>query len=106
MATVLNVMPSGGTKTSSVKAWSLGAEPPMTLARITTISTRISVTESPSMLSSVRVATRMSPNASHATSTIATRPMISQSTSPAPIPSRNPWPNSPTSAAEAIVNSV
>ena len=106
IATVENGMPPGGEKTSSVNSWSLGAEPPSTLAKITTISTRISVTEMPSMLSSVRVATRMSPNARMPTNTIATSPMISQSTSPAPSPSRKPWPNSPTSAADAIVNSV
>ena len=32
--------------------------------------------------------------------------MITQSTLPAPSPSRNASPNSPTSAADAIVNSV
>ena len=89
-----------------MKPWSLGAEPPITFAKMTTISTRISVTEMPSMPSSERVATRMSPNARIPTNTIAMRPMISQSTFPAPIPSRNPCPNSPTSAADAIVNSV
>ena len=89
-----------------MKPWSLGAEPPITLAKMTTISTRISVTEMPSRLSSVRVATRMSPNAKIAMNTIATSPMISQSTFPAPMPSRNVCPNSPTSAADAIVNSV
>jgi hypothetical protein len=78
----------------------------MTFAKITTISTRISSTEMPSMPSSDRVATRMSPKARTATKTIAISAMISQSTSPAPIPSRNDCPNSPTSAAEATVNSV
>jgi hypothetical protein len=58
------------------------------------------------MPSSDRVATRMSPNASSATKPSATRAMISQSTLPAPSPSRNDWPNSPTSAADAMVNSV
>jgi hypothetical protein len=106
MATVENGMPPGGEKTSSVKSWSLGADPPMTFAKITTISTRISSTEMPSMPSSERVATRMSPKARIATKTIAISAMISQSTSPAPIPSRNDCPNSPTSAAEATVNSV
>jgi hypothetical protein len=80
--------------------------PPITLAKMTTISTRISVTEMPSKLSSVRVATRMSPNAKIAMNTIATIPMISQSTFPTPMPSRNVCPNSPTSAADAITNSV
>ena len=106
MATVENGMPPGGEKTSSVKSWSLGAEPPRTFAKITTISTRISSTEIPSMPSSERVATRMSPKARIATKTIATSAMISQSTLPAPRPSRNDCPNRPTSAAEAIVNSV
>ena len=80
IATVENGMPPGGEKTSSVKSWSLGAEPPRTFARITTISTMISSTESPSMPSSERVATRMSPKARSATNTIATSAMISQST--------------------------
>ena len=105
-ATVENEMPLAGANTLSVKLWSLGAEPPMTLAKITTIRIRISSTEIPSMPSSERVATRMSPNARIATPTIAIRARISQSTLPAPMPSRNVWPNSPTSAADAIVNSV
>ena len=99
-------MPPGGEKTSSVNSWSLGAEPPRTLAKMTTISTMISSTESPSMPSSERVATRMSPKAKIATKTIATSEMISQSTPPAPSPSRKDSPNSPTSAADATVNSV
>ena len=106
IATVENGMPPGGEKTSSVKSWSLGAEPPTTFARMTMISTTISSTEIPSMPSRERVATRMSPNARNATKTIATRAMMSQSTLPAPRPSRNVWPNRPTSAAEAMVNSV
>ena len=106
MATVENEMPAVGENTSSVNSWSLGAEPPMTFARITTISTTIISTEIPSMPSSERVATRMSPKARIATNTIATSAMISQSTLPAPSPSRNDCPNRPTSAAEAIVNSV
>ena len=105
-AIVDSEIPLAGEKTLSVKPWSLGAEPPITLAKMTTISTRISVTEMPSRLSSVRVATRMSPNAKIAMNTIATSARISQSTLPAPMPSRNVCPNSPTSAADAIVNSV
>ena len=73
---------SRGEKTDSVKPWLLGAEPPITFAKITTISTRISSTEIPSMPSSDRVATRMSPNARIAKTTIAISARISQSKFP------------------------
>ena len=49
IATVENGMPPGGEKTSSVKSWSLGAEPPIELRRRSRRSGQDQRTEIPSM---------------------------------------------------------
>ena len=66
MAIAENETPLGILNASIVIVCPLGAEPPISLTTITIIRIRISVTEMPSMLSSERVAKRMSPNARNA----------------------------------------
>ena len=69
----------------------------MTFAKITTISTRISGTEIPSMPSSERVATRMSPNAKIADEDHRDEADDQPVDVAGAEPSRNACPNSPTS---------
>ena len=71
LATAESEVPLGSLNASSVIDWPCGADPPISLTTITTIRITISVTEMPSMPSSERVATRMSPNASIAMITAA-----------------------------------
>jgi hypothetical protein len=64
----------------------------------------ISATEMPSMPSSERVATRMSPNARNAIPAPATSAIRSHwASSQIPVLAKKAWPNSPTSAVDAAV---
>jgi hypothetical protein len=54
-------VPDGSLKMSGVKPWSCGAEPAMSLTKMTMTRTTMRITEIPSKPSSERVATRMSP---------------------------------------------
>jgi hypothetical protein len=103
-ATVPNPTPLGGVKGESVKLWPLGAVPANTLAKMTTTTTTISVTVSPSMLSNARVATRTSPYAMNQISAAATSEITSHSAlGQMPVLSRKACPKSPTSALDAAV---
>src|SRR5919198_5001414 len=63
-ATVDSEVPGGSLTKSTFRSWPRGAPPKMSLAKITTTSTRMSATATSSKLRSERVATRTSRDAS------------------------------------------
>jgi len=88
-ATVPRPTPLGSVKGESVKLWPLGAEPAITLAKMTTTTITMSVTVSPSIVSNARVATRTSPYATNQMSAAATSEIMSHSAfGQMPVPSK------------------
>src|SRR4051794_41083360 len=81
-----------------------GADPPISFAKITTTRMTIRVTEMPSIVSSDRVATRMSPAAMNEISAAETSAIqIQSAVSEIPVDARNDEKNRPTSALDATV---
>src|SRR4051794_34973697 len=105
VATASNDVPLGSENASpSDDSWPSGAEPPINRAKMTTTRITISVTEMPSIVSSERVATRMSPAAMSQMSAAETSAIQIQSAlSAMPVDARKEEKNRPTSALDATV---
>ncbi len=105
VAIASSVVPDGRLNASpSDDSWPSGVEPAISRTKMTTTRITISPTEMPSMVSSERVATRMSPPAMNAISTAETSAIQIQSAlSSIPVEARNDEKNSPTSALDATV---
>ena len=105
VAIASSVVPLGRLNASpSEDSWPLGASPTISRTKMTTTRITISATENPSIVSSERVAKRMSPPAITVISAAETSAIQIQSAlSAMPVEARNDEKNSPTSADEATV---